>query len=139
MIDELKQRWLELGKVPSSRLTMCEVEEQFHLAQALTAILDPTLYANLNAHRAECLKLLRDSQLKVPEPGKTRLRMDIYDVLTLRKPRKVISWRDVELTPDITWSLSDELVGKVIPINYTRALKKMIQLQGKLLLQLEDR
>lgn len=139
MIDNLKTRWLELARLPSSRLSKAQVEEQFNLAQTLTYYLDRTLYDNLNAHRAECLRILRESQLKVPDPSKTKLRMDVYNVLTLRKPRKHISWRDVELTPDITWTISDELVGRVIPINYTRHLKKLIQAQGKLLLQLEDK
>jgi hypothetical protein len=139
MIDDLKRRWLELASKPSSRLTYTEVEEQFNLAQALTSLLDPILYENLNAHRAECLKLLRESRLKVPRPELTHLNLGEYNALTLRKHRKHKSWRDVELTPDITWTVSDELVGKVIPANYTKALRKMIQLQGKLLLQLEDK
>lgn len=129
MIDDLKPRWLELGKIPSSKLTYSQVEEQFHLAQALTYHLDRTLYDNLVAHRAKCLELLRaNSDLRLGTK---------YSIVSSNKPRKHLSWREVELTPDITFTLSSELVGKVIPSNYAKQLKKMIQLQGRLLLTLE--
>lgn len=129
MIDDLKRRWLELGKIPSSRLTYHQLEEQFHLAQTLTAHLDRTLYDNLNAHRAKCLELLREGkEIK----GGTK-----YNIVTSRKPRKHLSWREVELTPDITFTMSDELVGNILPANYVKSLKRMIQLQGRLLLTLE--
>lgn len=136
MIDDLKSRWLELGRRPSSKLSQAEVEEQWNLAQALTSLLDPILYANLNAHRAECLKLLRDSQVRVTKP--TKMSLATYDIMHARKTRH-LSWREIELTPDITFTVSDELLGKIIPNNYAKSLKKMIQLQSRLLLTLEDK
>jgi hypothetical protein len=126
----MKRRWLELGKIPSSKLTYTQVEEQFHLAQALTALLDRVLYDNLTAHRAKCLELIREEQ---DPKGGTK-----YNIVSASKPRRHISWREVELTPDITFTMSDELVGKIIPHSYVKVLKRMIQIQGRLLLTLED-
>lgn len=134
MIDDLKRRWLELGKIPSSRLTYSQIEEQFNLAQALTALLSPELYDNLNAHRAKCLELMRNSKIKVTQP--TKWSTTGYAIMRAKRKRH-LSWREIELTPDITFTVSNELIGHIIPVNYTKALKKMIQLQGKLLLQLE--
>ena len=128
-MEDLIKRWLELDKIPSSKLTLDQVEEQFNLAQALTSMLDRTLYDNLIAHRAECLKLLRNAPRDLDRGTK-------YNQLVSTKPRKHLSWREIELTPDITFTMSNELVGKIIPARHAKVLKKMIQLQGRLLANL---
>jgi hypothetical protein len=48
------------------------------------------------------------------------------------------AWHEIELTPDISFTLSTELVGHILPAYYTRALKRMIKLQIAILDKLKE-
>jgi hypothetical protein len=49
------------------------------------------------------------------------------------RPYRRVSWNEIELTPDITLTVSDELVGTVLPVKLTKTLKLLIKAQVKLL------
>jgi hypothetical protein len=124
-LDDLIERWLTLKTIPSSKLTTIQLEEQFYLAQAITAKLDPRLYTEMNDLRAKCLDLLRKSQ-SVKRGTK-------YSMMTPPRNLRHPSWTEIELTPDITFTPTEELVGTIIPAKFARALKQMIQLQARIL------
>ena len=127
-MKELYLHWLALKLADPSIDT---VVEQFHLAQAITAHRYPDLYKELQDHRIRCLAILRKNE-SVPKKRFLGIKYNIVTASSRRLPR----WWDIELTPDITFTLSTELVGKILPRHYTVALKKMIRLQVQLIASL---
>jgi hypothetical protein len=125
-MKELYIRWLALKQAEP---TLDTIAEQFYLAQRITHELHPHLYRELQDHRARCLALLR----KDPAVPAKRFLGTKYNVVVPAKNARIPKWHDIELTPDISFTLSTELVGHILPASYARVLKRMIQLQVRIL------
>ena len=129
MIDDLISRWRELRNLRSTRMSIDQITEQFELAQALTHHFDRALYDQLQVHRRRCLRHLRDATLAEAMPqvfAGTR-----YNVMSPAKLTRRVAWYQIELTPDITFTVSDQLVGRVLPASDTKRLKDLIKTQVK--------
>lgn len=127
----LLDRWLALRAIRPTRLSTDEIAEQFDLAQALTFHFDRALYDELQSHRRACLEKLRDSTLSEAMPRV--FSGSKYNIMSPIRVARRAMWYQIELTPDIMFTVSPELVGRVLPSNYTKRLKDLIKRQQKLL------
>ena len=125
-MNELHLYWLTLKQ---AKPTLGTIVEQFHLAQRITAELHPHLYRELQDHRSRCLTILRKS----PSLPRRKNLGSKYNILAPSKDHHIPKWHDIELTPDISFTLSTELVGSILPSKYTKHLRSLIRLQIQLM------
>jgi hypothetical protein len=111
-------------------------EIKWVLAQALAALADPSIQANLDAVRREIVETY-GSKDQTPATGNNHGRRRSREIFVHKRAKGKARWSDYQITPEIDTHLA--LVGTTIPKETARRLKRALTAQISLINDLTTR